>query len=286
MSEALWAELASNITFAEPEPVKAAFHRLLERVSAAPAGLEPTSRFVQRVGAIVRDAPDVSAALDALHAEDLLLACACADGDTAALAAFERQQLAPLRTVLRGIGLDSDGADEVLQQMRHWLWIGDERGPRIADYAGRGSLRAWLKVIAVRTARRQRAQQPPVAEVGELPTGADVELDYLKHTYRSEFGVAFREAVAQLPVRERNLLRLHILDGLSIDQIGAIYHVHRSTAARQIESARTAIVEAVRARFAARIDIAQSELESVLQLIASRVDVSLRSVFRRSVTHK
>jgi RNA polymerase sigma-70 factor (ECF subfamily) len=76
-------------------------------------------------------------------------------------------------------------------------------------------------------------------------------------------------------------LRLHLLDHLSIDQIAAIYHVHRSTAARQIDSARTAVVESVRALLAARLEMETAELDSVLQLIASRVDVSLRSVFRR-----
>jgi RNA polymerase sigma-70 factor (ECF subfamily) len=287
----LWRAFRSELAAVDGlDAIEAAFQRFVERARAAPIGLEPTIELAKHMATVVRDATDVVSAVDALHAEDLLLACACADGDRAALAAFERQHVVPLKTVLRGVGLAPHAIDDVLQQVRQWLFVGDERGPRITDFSGRGTLRAWLRVIAVRTARRARARDHRETSddgVVELPAGTHVELDYLKHAYREEFSVAFREAVQALPVRERNLLRLHLLDNLSIDQIAAIYHVHRSTAARRIELAREAVVTGVRDRFAARIDIDKADLESILDLIASRVDVSLRTVFRpsaRSIT--
>ena len=41
---------------------------------------------------------------------------------------------------------------------------------------------------------------------------------------RTQFKGAFAEAMATLTTRERNILRHQVLDGLTLDQIGAIYN--------------------------------------------------------------
>src|SRR5687767_14731207 len=76
-----------------------------------------------------------------LAAGDLWLACACAHGDRAAVAALEAGPLASVAGALarmaRGDGLE----EEALQILRHKMLV--ERPPRIASYRGEGSLASW-----------------------------------------------------------------------------------------------------------------------------------------------
>jgi len=71
------------------------------------------------------------------------------------------------------------------------------------------------------------------------------------------------------------LLRYHHVDGLNIDEIGAIYRVHRVTAFRWLEKAKEKLVEATLARMRTRLNVSARELDSVLRLIRSQVHLSL-----------
>src|SRR5690242_9707340 len=80
----------------------------------------------------------LSARPDAIEIGDLYLACACARGDTAALAALERDHFAWLLGMLRKAGADDDSAAEVLQRLRQELLAPRPgREPGIAAFAGR-----------------------------------------------------------------------------------------------------------------------------------------------------
>src|SRR5262249_26465617 len=89
--------------------------------------------------------------------------------------------------------LDRDPAflDEVRQALRVRLLVAPEGGrPRIADYAGRGPLRAWVGVAALRVALNlKRAAAPAGGDLlAELGTREpDPELRHLKKVYRAEF---------------------------------------------------------------------------------------------------
>src|SRR5438552_1945842 len=65
------------------------------------------------------------AAIAALHAEDLHLACACASGSPAALSAFDRSILSggALRPALKRIDASAAFADEVRQSLREKLLL-------------------------------------------------------------------------------------------------------------------------------------------------------------------
>lgn len=62
-------------------------------------------------------------------------------------------------------------------------------------------------------------------------------MEHLKQLYRGEFRVAFDAALETLTPRERNLLRHQFVDHLNLDQIGALYQVHRATAWRWLTRA-------------------------------------------------
>jgi RNA polymerase sigma-70 factor (ECF subfamily) len=215
---------------------------------------------------------------------DLYLACACAGGDPAAIAALDRDFLATLDPALGRLGDDAFIA-EVKQTLREKLLVAPAGGrPRIADYAGTGNLRGWLKVAAVRTAislrRREHPAEPLDGPLDVAAPDADPELRFLQEKYRAEFRAAFTEAAARLSSRDRNVLRYQALDGLSIDEIGALYGVHRATAARWIGRARELLVAGTRKALQARLGVDRDELDSVMRLIESRLDLSLRSLMR------
>ena len=77
-----------------------------------------------------------------------------------------------------------------------------------------------------------------VRTLREINPADDPEVEYMKRTYANEFKASFADALKQLGPREQTLLRYHHVDGLNIDEIGAIYRVHRVTAFRWIEKAK------------------------------------------------
>src|SRR5262249_4079662 len=90
---------------------------------------------------------------------DLYLAVGCLANDSEALAVFEREIITPARAAIRSIDASDAFVDEACQRMRAALFVGDGGRPRIADYAGRGPLTAWIGVAAVRTALTMRRTQ-------------------------------------------------------------------------------------------------------------------------------
>jgi RNA polymerase sigma-70 factor (ECF subfamily) len=223
-----------------------------------------------------------------LHLEDLLLACACLRRDPAALRRFDHDVLVATEAALRGLDAADSFVDEVQQRLRTKLLAGDgSQAPRIAEYAGRGALVAWVTVAAVRTGltllrERKRAEKyagDGWAEALALPDTGDLEVDYIKQRYREDFTRGLVEACNQLPARDRTILRLHFVDGLNIDQIGVIYGVHRATIARWIAKSRTALLTSTRDWLTAHLAVPSSEFSSLDRLVRSQLDVSLGALF-------
>jgi RNA polymerase sigma-70 factor, ECF subfamily len=221
----------------------------------------------------------LAATLRALPAADLYLACACTDGTAGAHVAFDGL-LGEVDAAAVGMRASPDVIDEVKQLLRtQLLVVRDDRPPGIAGFAGRGSLRAWLRITATRELVRQLKKQlrdvPLEQAILETPGDGDPILERLKARYRAEFASALGDAIADLGPRERTLLRLQVLDRLAIDGIGAIYGVHRATAARWLIKARSELVAATRARLAERLRLEVDEVTSVIRLIQSRLDASV-----------
>jgi RNA polymerase sigma-70 factor (ECF subfamily) len=222
-----------------------------------------------------------------MYTADLYLACACARGDRNAVAVFEEHYLSRLDRVLGGMGFDADTRADVKQDVRSCLLVGDGQRAEIVDFVGRGDLRSWVRVVAVRRALRRRlaARHEVAVEDCELlqriVAPGDPELDYAKRIYRDAFQRAFANAVQTLPDRERTILRQHHLDGLTVEQLGALYRVHRATAARMVVRARVLLLEATRADMMTQLEVESQELDSILRMIRSRIDVSVQDLKRR-----
>jgi RNA polymerase sigma-70 factor (ECF subfamily) len=259
---------------------------LVAEARAAWPGLElPTPDFVRHLAERFPDAGPGPAALLALRGADLYLALGCARGDPVALAAFLARFLPGIAVAVARMDLPPGGAEEVRSQLEKRLLVGEPGAPpKIADYSGRGSLAGWLRAAAVRTALTlKRRTRPPSAldddALMQLPAGGDLELDYIKARYRADFRICLREALGALSAQERNVLRLHFIDGLSIDEMAPIYRVHRATVARWLKHHREALFDDTRRRLTERLKLSPGELESLLGLLRSHLDVSIRTLF-------
>jgi RNA polymerase sigma-70 factor (ECF subfamily) len=229
----------------------------------------------------------------AFHAGDLYLACAAAEGVPAAIRELDRLVAPMVARASRRLHL-AIGEDDACQLVRERLLLPDlaaGRPPRIATYSGRGRLDQWLRVVVVRTLlnravsdrNRERSFEDGLLE-RLLGTGGDVELAYMKRLYRDEFRAAFTDALTSLDAREKNVLRLAFLESVTIDALGAIYGVHRATAARWIARAEHALFERVRIRFRERLGVDADEAASILRLVMSRLDITFETYLREATT--
>jgi len=224
----------------------------------------------------------------ALPLADLYLACACAASEPTALAAFEQHYLREVAIAAAKLRAPPGVLDEARQVIRDLLFVAKPGGsPAIASYAARGDLRGWVRVIAMREVMRLCDRDRREVSTGDeqlldaLSPATDPELDQLKALYREEFARAFRDAVAGLTARERTLLRHQVIDGLGVEAIGGLYKVHHSTAARWLVRARESLLEGTRQRLANKLRLSQAEVDSVLRLIRSRIEVSIERLLQK-----
>jgi RNA polymerase sigma-70 factor, ECF subfamily len=221
------------------------------------------------------------------HAADMYLACACAAGERAAIRVFEERFLNPTLTYLRARRSVGPAAEQELRQViLTRLFVREQGGtPRIASYRGQAPLLGWLRTVASRAAVDLARQQHPdgfasEAEVGDLRSQSpDPELDYLKRLYRSELGRAFADTLAALPPREASFLRLHYLDGLTMESIASTLRISRRTVHRCITRSRREILQKTRALLSQRLDISQSEFDTIMDLVRSQLELEPLGLF-------
>jgi RNA polymerase sigma-70 factor, ECF subfamily len=250
--------------------------------------LQP-ERFLPFLAARVPEGEPV-AALGGMALSDLYLACACLRGDSVAIAAFEAAYFPMVEAALAGVRASPSQIDEVKQALRAQLFVAGPTGePSLVRYSGHGALGGWVRVTAVRAAlrlmnREKRAVSPRPELIEALPAPElDPALAQLKDRYRVEFKEAFQTAVRALSRRDRNLLRYHHFDELTVDDIGALYRVHRTTAARWVARARQTVLDETRRALTARLKVGQSEFKSIMRLIQSQLHVSLSFVLPAEV---
>jgi RNA polymerase sigma-70 factor (ECF subfamily) len=253
---------------------------LTTRLPETSLGIETFVRFFAE-----RAEPDVSPEvyLDPARAYELYLACGCALGDTAALAAFEREYMSNIEGVLLRVEVGPE-LDDVLQQLRALLYLpGAGRPSKLSEFNGSGDLFRWLSVVAMRTAlnalrTRRRAQRgEPVDEelLLRIPDLADdPELAHLKALYGAEIKLALREAMTSLSPESRVLLRQYHLDGRDLQALSSSYGLHVSNVSLRLSRARAELVAALRERLQQRLELEPSEVESVLRLVRSRLELS------------
>jgi RNA polymerase sigma-70 factor (ECF subfamily) len=217
------------------------------------------------------------------RAGDVYIACACAFGEAAALQAFDRAFRDEIRRAVARLDPSPDFAEDVAQAVTERLLVRDEDAtpPRIAEYAGRASLRGYLGSVAKRTALNMRRNKGDQAHdalssgTGDAAIAVGPEMALLKARYKREFEAAIRAGMGRLPPRDRTLLLLHLVDGVTLPRLAMMQNVSRATVARWLASAREALHAETRRELLGRLRLSPSELESVTALVRSQLELSL-----------
>ncbi len=240
--------------------------------------------FVRSLGRVLRT-EDVAAELAALNAADFFLACACLAGDAKAQRSFARLHLARVREWVSHVDRDEAFADDVRQEAsRRLLLVADGGGAKLADYSGRGALGAFVRVFVTRLARKMVPKSSASRGRGLPSSLAADELDpeaaLLRRRYAREFADAFKATIAGLDPDERNVLKLHYIDGLTIAEVGTAYQVSRATAARLLASAKARIVDETRRALAKRLGRSAPGAETLFAIVESQLGASFVEFFR------
>ena len=259
--------LASQLTAAHPE----------WRTSAA--------RFLPRLTAAVKRA----GALDAVNAEDLLLATAALARVSPAVAEVDRRLGRVAATVAARFDPDPGFRDELHQLARVKVLLGSERTPpALARYSGEGAMARWLKVVVTSTAvdarrarrpDRERAEEEDLANVAAQQLSADEALAHGHH--RAALTQALKESLEALDAEARVLLRLRFVDGHSIEEAARAIGVHRTTAMRRLERAQADLLAGVREQLKQKLRLGSKELDSLLRSIRPSLGERLSKLIRR-----
>src|SRR6266404_4891594 len=133
-------------------------------------------------------------------------------GDEQAMAdLYDRFAAVVYGAALRVLG-DGAAAEDVLQDVFVQLW----RNPQRFD-GNRGSMAAWLAVIARHRAIDQRRKRRPEAEFDEVVLAVDPGLDGLAE--RAEAIEHVRRVIATMPEPQRCALEMAFFEGLTHTEI-------------------------------------------------------------------
>jgi len=217
------------------------------------------------------------------NAGDVVLVCACVNGLPAAANVLDCIIRDNVPMFLKRIDRDAEFANDICQRLHERLLGGEP--PRLATYSGSGPLLNWLRVLTVRLAVDAKRAQPTLSNVFAeslaehmVADGASPDLQMLKARYGQSLLDAVSRGLRALPRRQRAVLRLYVLASLTIDDLGRMYDVHRSTVARWIASAERSVFDSVKDEFRERWGLATSDVASLARLIRSQLPISLEKL--------
>jgi RNA polymerase sigma-70 factor (ECF subfamily) len=248
------------------------------------------AQLARHLAARVSSLAELDAVLAPETAAELWLACACSSGDAVAIRELEARCFPVVAGALVRMRLAPHAVDEVLQQLRAHLFArrpDAEMG--IASFRGRGALVSWIKVSAVRMGCTLLDGVKKDASNGDEPLqrlaapAVDAEQKYARSWSRDAFKRAFAAALGQQSDRDKALLRLHYIDGVSLEQLGALYRTHRATAARWLATARQRLLDATRSALCDQHRIPLAECDSIIRSAQSQLELTLHSLLAPSL---
>ena len=96
--------------------------------------------------------------------------------------------------------------------------------------------------------------------------------------YRPHLKTAVQDALASIADADRLLLHRHAIEGLTVEQLGAEQGVHGSTISRRLTRIRQEIFDRTRKNLLAEVRLNESEFTSIVRVLRSDLDVSVRRI--------
>ena len=239
--------------------------------------------FVRFVAQRMPETGDPLALLATLHWEELYLSFACLARSPKALAVLEKSYVAEAVAALRRLGLGESQQEDALQRARTKLLTGGaDAQPKLSQYSGQGSLAGWIRVVVVRTAlnaqraERRHAPRDDDALASRIAgEGADPEIEVMRARYSETLAEAVAEAFRRLSSEQRNLLRMYVIDRLTVTELGRLHGVDPSTISRWLARIRGKLLEDARGHLLERFGMRPSECESVMRAIRTGLHVTV-----------
>lgn len=213
---------------------------------------------------------------------DLVLTCGCLLGKSSALKAFEADCLPEYSAVAAKLRLTEERRADCRQLLWQRLLIGEGRLPRLLEYRGQGRLRHWFRVVVsrfllneLRSIKRERETLMTCQQELALKAEGDPELQLLEMTYRQHFRSALARAISELSPEERNTLRCHYVQAMSIDLMATAFGIHRATAARRVVHAREELLRRTTEQLRQLLGFDTEELQSVIRRVHAQSSMSV-----------
>lgn len=281
--EAFLREVDAPATWRAKEGLERQLQAFLDAARAA----HPSVTFAEEAcGATLGRAVRGAAELDGLSPE-LLLANAALSGNPSALRAVDAFIVSESKHAAQHLRAGPSFADELAQQVRQRVLAPPD--PKLAEYAGRGSLKKWLRATAMRLGlnlmsfegRHRTEGEDDDEALGQLQaSSASPELALVKAETAGHFTEALRVAFTKLSPKERNLLRLYFLDGVSSAQLAQTYGTHRVTVTRWLASARATVVDAAVAQLRSQGVLSSSSAGDLHWLVRSQLSTGWTDALR------
>jgi RNA polymerase sigma-70 factor (ECF subfamily) len=224
----------------------------------------------------------------AAHGPDLFLVVASLRADRRAISHLDREYLREAARAVARIDRAPSFVDDVLQQVRLRLLTGAP--PQLASYRAVGRLLDWVRVAAVRTALNSKRADHRIVLTEDIPlaellAGGDADEEALRSRYLGPLQAALEEAFRRLAPRERNLLRMHFLDGMSLDALATMHGVHRATIARWLVSVRRSLVQQARGMLGEGAELSTRSVRSLYRLLAQDLHLSVSRLLAVDLAH-
>ena len=210
-------------------------------------------RSVTRAFATLPEAPAIEKYLDALHVEDLALACGCADGHGPAWDHFVlefRPVLYRAADALDPSGGAREAADSLYGELFGLTTQDGERRSHLRYFHGRSSLATWLRAVLsqryVDRVRAVRRMDPlPADESPDALPAPPGSADSARHRAVAVMRRVMISVVAALPPRDRLRLSCYYAQSLTLAEIGRMLGEHEATVSRHLTRVRKDIRTAV-----------------------------------------
>jgi RNA polymerase sigma-70 factor, ECF subfamily len=243
-----------------------------------------------RFGSALPEPPSVAAQvafLRSLHAEELVLARACAAGDESAWEKF----IVRYRETIYHAAYAIAGSDSVGRELADSLYA-DLYGLRARDgercsplllYHGRGSLAGWLRsVLAQRFVDLHRKTHREVsldelAEPAAPPPTAEASAPPQRVTFLIQRVVQM--TLARLPSDQRFILSAYYLDGRTLKQIASLLGVHESTVSRLLSRLTASLRKQIVGELT-RTGISRREADEIMEVDVRDLEIQVRKILQ------
>jgi RNA polymerase sigma-70 factor, ECF subfamily len=255
-----------------------AFERCLRRYPAVQISYE---EFQARIDEILSHELSLSdeqsrrKALALIHHEDLFLAMACSRQDRVAWEYFADDYMQLLRKFSTQACSNSAEGEDLAQEITAKML---KESNRLARYNGRGSLAGWLRAAvshaAVDRFRRTR-KQVSLEDLPQNSTPPDLidpgnkdEDEALDARWGPVISNVASESISKLAARDRLVLGLYYLRGVSLKAIGRQFGMHEATVSRRLDRLRRDIRKQVEVKLRKKHWMSAGEIRSLWKHIS------------------